>query len=1083
MISESTINAVRSVPIETVLSKYMKLEKKGANLSGCCPFHNEKTPSFSVSPVKGFYKCFGCGVSGDAIEFVQKHERITFFEAIEKIANENGIAVEEEKSNKTPEELKQEKSKKIQASELMHVANEYFKSNELPIEYLHTKRNLSDETIAEWGLGFAPSGFHKLSSIKVIAENLQLAIDISLLSKKDSNVYDFFVNRITIPIRNHVGQLISFGARILPGEENNGPKYLNGRDSIIYSKSSTLFGLDKASKSIVETGMAVLVEGYFDVIKLHQCNWTNTVATCGTALTEGHCKLLKRYTNHVVVLRDGDSAGKKAAMKDVPLLIAQGFKTSVLLMPEGEDPDSFFDSAAEIDKEKYKSSSLAITVDDDGLKWYIKELRKTLIDDSFFIEKAIQVLATIKSKISLELYAEWYYKEFKFSKKLVTDAIKKETAIIETPALEKNTIPEEDKIPAWVDVDLLYTEGFVMNSDTNRDKIGIFYKGENSPVKRLTNYVVKPLFFVMDPLNSRRLIEVYNGKRNNVVELPNKAFTSQECFETELVGKGAFYSEPGFSKLHFKRLVNWLSDNMLNVHTLNTLGWQPEGFFAYCNLAAKATENGVDRLMYDEYGIVKIDDKAFLSEGVSKLNTDTRAEDNVYENDTYLKFVESSIDFREWAILFYKVYEEDAMFGIGFTFIAAFKDIVTKIAKCPHLYCYGPKGAGKSEYAESLMYFFFSGKNADGKLIQGYNLNPGQGTPFSFFSRQKRFRNVLMLFNEYDPNTIEFWKKGAFKSSYDGEGREIGSGETGKKRKTEIQKTQCVNIIAGQYLDTTDDGAVLSRSIPCKFSLEKNKVRTEEQKNNFRELKEIEQKGLSSLVADLYKYRMHVSKELKDTYWLTQNELSVDMKKFGKQVEARLISNYSLVIAITEVMSKYVALPFTIDKFKQLSKRRMIMQSDLLRDNNALNSFWRVVEALFDDSQLQLDIHFKIRLENRVFKQVGSEKFYDVFHDFRKVMYIRFNVIYERFAKRYREVYNKTAPDQDTLLVYLQDQKYYVGLCPGTSFKDKKTSAYILYYDTLQSEMGVNFEKGTGFGDGEDKQEQQNTTPQDDLPF
>lgn len=621
---------------------------------------------------------------------------------------------------------------------------------------------------------------------------------------------------------------------------------------------------------------------------------------------------------------------------------------------------------------------------------------------------------------------------------------------------------DDEALPKWVNANQLYTEGFVMNNDKEADKVGIYYKGEYKPVERLTNYVVHPLFFVQDPLNSRRLVEVYNGRKNVVIELPSRAFIAQDVFETEIVSRGAFYSEPGFTKPNFKRLVNWLSDNMLNVHALNTLGWQPEGFFAFSNCALDCTDEVMSTSQYNEYGIVTISDKAYLSEGASKLNEDTRQEDNIYENDMYLKYVESKLNFKNWASLFHKVYDEDAMYGIAFIFVAAFKDIVTKIAKCPHLYCYGPKGSGKSEFAESLMYFFFSGKNSDGKLIQGYNLNPGQGTPFSFFSRQERFRNVLMLFNEYDPNTIEFWKKGAFKSSYDGEGREVGSGETGKKRKTKIQKTNCVCIIAGQYLDTTDDGAVLSRSIPFKFSLEKNKSRSDEAKDNFRNLKEREHEGLNSILSEIYQYRNYVSKHLKDAYWIISKELSDAVKREGKQIEARLLSNYSLITAMIQIMSTQLELPFSVDTMKKTVKRRMIAHADLLRDNNALNSFWRVVESLYDDGQLVENIHFKMKMESKVHIQIGSNKTDLALDGTLRIMYVRFNAIYERFAKRYQEVYRKSAPDQDTLIVYLQDQSYYLGLNPGSYFKDKRTSSYMICYDIMADEMGVSFEKQIG---------------------
>lgn len=1082
MISERSIAEIKDLPIEQVIGKHMTLSKSGANYKGCCPIHGEKTPSLTVSPAKSFFKCFGCGVGGDSIMFIQKLYGLSFYDAVQKIAEENKIEIEEELNGKTPEEAKFEKDRKVRASELLHSANELFKKNQLPLEYLHGTRKITSESIDLWQLGYADQSFNAVTKLPIVSENLQLALDIGIINKKQDKIFDFFINRITIPIHNHIGQLVSFGARKMPGEESESPKFINGKDTFFYNKSNVLFGLDKASKAISEKGYAFLVEGYFDVIKMHQHDHTNTIATCGTSLTDAHCKLLKRYASHIILIRDSDKAGISAMMRDVPILVKNGLNVSLIELPEGEDPDSYLDN-----------NQLNVSTKKDAIQWWIQKLRDNTFDDVAFIEKSTTLISEIQNQLSQELYIDWFQKTFKLTKKIVSDAVNKKKAIEEKPQLSKSE-NEDERLPDWVDVNQLYSEGFVMNFDSSVDKRGIYFKGNNKPVERLTNYTVKPLFFVMDPLNSRRLVEVDNGKRNNVVELPNRAFTAQDTFETELMAKGAYYSEPGFGKHHFKRLVNWLSDTMLNVHTLNTLGWQPEGFFAFSNLSVKANDEGIVKVKYDDYGIVQIEDKAYLSEGASKLNTDFRAEDNLYENDMYLKFVDAPISIAKWAELLYKVYDEDAMFGISFIFIAAFKDLVTKIAKCPHLYCYGPKGSGKSEFAESLMYFFFSGKNSDGKLIQSYNLNPGQGTPFSFFSRQGRFRNVLMCWNEYDPNTIEFWKKGAFKSSYDGEGREVGSGETGKKRKTVIQKTNCVNILVGQYLDTTDDGAVLSRSIPCKFSLEKNKMRPSNQKEMFRELKEYEQKGISSLVADLYTSRHVVANKLKDAFWLWQKNITDDMRSQGKQIESRLLSNYSLAIAITDIMSKQLTLPFELENMVATAKRRMIAQSDLLRDNNALNSFWRVVEALFDDGFLQDSLHFKVKTAYNVNIQgVSGKNEVRQWPDKRQLLYLRFNLIYERFAKRYREVYNKTAPDQDTLVTYLKDQKYFIGLCPSSSFKDKKTSAYVLYYETLREEMNVILTKDGGYGDGsepaeesilpENNENSEKNISNDDLPF
>lgn len=660
------------------------------------------------------------------------------------------------------------------------------------------------------------------------------------------------------------------------------------------------------------------------------------------------------------------------------------------------------------------------------------------------------------------------YKKTKI-KGIVNDLIKINT-------IDYTNGEDRKRIPAWVDTNKLFTDGFAMNFDKEADRIGIYYDN-GSMVTRLTNYGLKPLYFIADAIHSRRLIEVTNGFKTHVVELPNKAFTSQDAFETELIAKGAYYSEPGFSKNHFKRLVNWVSDSLPTVHELKTLGWQPEGFFAFSNRIVK----GNVLHTYNEYGIAMIDECGYLSSGVSKLNQDVRQEDNIYENDLYLHYAQSPISFKQWIELFCKVYGEDAQIALAFIFITAFKDIVTKVTKCPHFYCYGPKGSGKSALAESMMWFFFSGKNAEGKLIQGYNLNPGQGTPFSFFSRLQRFRNCAMLYNEYDPNSVEAWKKGTIKSAFDGEGREVGSGETGKKRKTEIQKVQGTMIIAGQYVDLTDDGAILSRSVINKFSLEKNKNRTDEQKKLWDDLSDYERQGISSLAAGLFEHRNAVQKDLKHEFWQMNKKLNADLRAKKRVIESRLLNNYSLCLSMIKIMGYQLELPFTFEEFYGNVFNRISAHAEMLRENNALNAFWKTIEVLFDESVIINNVHFRLKAENSVTYYDDGEKHSKMFHESKRVMYVRFNMIYDKYAKRFREKANRTPPDEDTLIVYLQDQPYYLGLNPSTRFKDKVTSCYMIDYSMLEQSVGINFEKIEQEPGIED--DPKSAKAADDMPF
>lgn len=328
--------------IVSIISEYTTLNKKGTSYVGLCPFHNEKTPSFSVSEDKQLYYCFGCGAGGNVITFLMQKENMSFIEVIKYLAERENIKLDE--SYLTDEEAASNK-KRAQLLEILKESARFFYYNlrlpehEEALSYL-TKRGLSLETIKHFGLGYADHKFNGLYVYlkqKGYSDSLLLESGLFLQGKQNPNmIYDRFTDRIIYPIFDLSKKVIAFGGRVLDGSL---PKYLNSPENILFNKSRVLYGLHLAKNS--GSSFFILVEGYMDVIAMHQAGFSQTVASLGTAFTSGHAKLLKRYTKEVVILYDSDGAGQKAALRAIPILRSEGLKVRVLLLQEGKDPDEY----------------------------------------------------------------------------------------------------------------------------------------------------------------------------------------------------------------------------------------------------------------------------------------------------------------------------------------------------------------------------------------------------------------------------------------------------------------------------------------------------------------------------------------------------------------------------------------------------------------------------------------------------------------------------------------------------------------------------------------------------------------------
>lgn len=357
MIPRETIDRVfAAAKIEEVVSDYVSLKKRGANLIGLCPFHNEKTGSFTVSPSKGIYKCFGCGKSGHAVGFVMEIEQCGFADAVKQIAKKYHIEVEEREMTAEEQQRQDDRESMFVVNDF---ANKWFQEQlwdtaegkAIGLSYFR-QRGLREDTIKKFQLGYSPEKGNPLGKAlktqgfkeKYIVNDVDTRIGTGLCGKsEDGRIYDRFRDRVIFPIHSVSGKTVGFAGRILK-KNDKVSKYVNSPDSIIYSKTNELYGLFLAKQAIAREDLCYLVEGQMDLISMYQAGIENVVASGGTALTKPQIRLIRRFTPNITVLYDGDSAGIHAALRGIDMFLEEGFNVKVVLLPDGEDPDSFANS-------------------------------------------------------------------------------------------------------------------------------------------------------------------------------------------------------------------------------------------------------------------------------------------------------------------------------------------------------------------------------------------------------------------------------------------------------------------------------------------------------------------------------------------------------------------------------------------------------------------------------------------------------------------------------------------------------------------------------------------------------------------
>ena len=490
MISRDTIEEVRNrIDIVDVISDFVSIKKSGQNYKALSPFANEKTPSFFVVPSKGIFKDFSSGKGGDAFTFVMEHEKLSYAEAIRYLAKKYGVEIKEDRVS---DENRAEQSEREGLYILMNFAKDYYKDllknteegRGIGLSYFR-ERGFNDGTLEKFELGYALEGWENFSK-EAIAKgyNKDLLEKAGLVVKKEDSSsdsyrsYDRFRGRVIFPVHNMSGKVIAFGARML-GKDKNQPKYINSPETDIYHKSDVLYGLYQAKNAIRQHDTCYLVEGYTDVISLHQADVENVVSSSGTALTEGQIKLIRRFTENVTVLFDGDAAGIKAALRGIDLILKGGLNVRVVLFPDNEDPDSYSRKVGTTEFQKFlKENTKDFVSFKAGL--FAAEAAGDPIRKAESIKEIVTSISLIPDPVKRSVYIQETSNLLKISESVLLTELNK-ILIQERRKREQENLREPVAVP-------VSGEAVEKNISSQIDMLGIIQNQEKETVRLLLNY-------------------------------------------------------------------------------------------------------------------------------------------------------------------------------------------------------------------------------------------------------------------------------------------------------------------------------------------------------------------------------------------------------------------------------------------------------------------------------------------------------------------------------------------------------------------------------------------------------------------
>ncbi len=1001
MIQHSTVEQILlRTDIRSVVGEYAALQGNGVRQRCCCPFHNEKTPSFFINTVTNRWHCFGaCGEGGDVISFVMKKNGMTFQQAVRHLANRCGVTIEECADNHTQEQRETE-LKREALFVLYNSVQQYYEHQLLlptaeacqALEYAHNR--WGKDLCAEQGIGYAPNSWQGLIDYarqQSLSIELMKEVGLIAVSDKTGKEYDFFRGRIMIPIRDQYGRVIGYTGRTL-SEDDKTPKYLNSTSSPLYQKSKTIFGMDIAWRIGMKEGMFVLVEGAPDVLRLQSIGVLNAVASLGSDWTDDQFTLLNRSASKVLFLPDADrpkvgtpyGTGISKVIKSACRAWELGFEVAIKEIPLGQngnkqDPDSYCKSRLIYDDLETQDFPI----------WYANKLLQMQdISPNTVVEKVAALLAHLERDHEIDRYINLLNEVIK-GKSMWNKAIRE----AKRKRSEEN-LKHDAKNTLYLDLFEKY--GFQAKGHSY---ISI---GQNGKTIKWSNFTMKPLFHISDGGSSAlRLFEIENEDGDKrLIEFKSEDLVSLSRFKQKIESVGNYIWLAKEEQL--TRLKQFLYKATETAEPITQLGWQERGFFAFGN----GVFDGKRWQETDEQGIVRLGETGNYY--LPAFSSVYKCQKSLFQFErSFVHHNWGSISLKQYTTLLIDVFGDNAKIGMAFLMATLFRDIIVAHTKAfPILNIFGPKGSGKSELGHSLMSFF---------IIENTPPNIQTSTLPALADAVAQCANALVHIDEFK-NTIDIDKREFLKGLWDGAGRNRMNMDKDKKR--EVTRVDSGVILSGQEMATADI-ALFSRFIFLRYN--KSEF-SPEAKKKFDHLTDIRKLGCSHLTLQLLQHRSYFEGNFKGAYIRATRDIQDALG--DTIIEDRILKNWITPVAAFACLQDRLDMPFTYQNLLSISIKGLLTQNSELKNNNEISTFWDIVNYLRQEGQVVVEADYRLQWEEKL--KVDNCNYVQEFSAPKQILYLRYKRIFELYQIHGKKVGESLLP-KSSLAYYMENSPAYLG--------------------------------------------------------
>lgn len=1101
-----------------VISSRIELKKEGSSYKACCPFHGEKTPSFSVNPAKNIFKCFGCGEGGDAVHFIMEYDDCSYGEALKIVADICNINVEyqdKEKATKRFIEEKEKKEKRQTLLPLIRLTAEWYHQKGLEtfkrigegedLQYDLFGRTYKTQTIIDFQIGVSPNGSPILKHAKKNAWDIEKLKQVGIVKDGERGTYDFFYNRLIFPIHSPgkgEKKVLAFGGRIKT-KKSKQAKYINSPDSVVYNKSELLYGLKQNKRQISKDNLGYLVEGYTDVLTMYD-NGYPAVASCGTALTDQQCRLLKKYCSKIVVLRDGDEAGKEASIRDVEILVRNGFDVKVLRIPDTIKTMDRVVNKLKINdrfREKLKND------------WYSVKKINHLAEDDKTIPKAKRgsyEIVTQKKKVVLS--KDTIVELYKSSEKEDPDSFLRKHGK-QAFSLE-NEVSMQDGIVWFSSIDLNKEDPFSVEASIKQTAKLI--SSIQSPIRRdhYVNILSKGCFS-----GKRRYLQELINHCDNEKLRKAKPIRNREDLdsvqERDIMNYGIYIRNNGNGDIFFKRekgnqtpLTNFLITPIYHINSIEnptkiiniknehgiarTVDIHTDYFGDFKKFKLKLLEYGnyrfmpscraedyhsiMGKIIEESYSCYKINTLGYHRKGFYTWNNGITHPDGSYQECSENGLVEFEgiryiLPGRTVTNKNDDSYDNDDTenkYIDLFTYKPSEYTLEQWSGKV--LSVFGENGLMAIAYYLSALYrdiifskfnFFphldFFGPPQRGKSALAWTLSYmfGQArqpldlsdfTAAGFNSRGQQIRNGIMWCDEYQ-NDIDMWKMKRLRGAYDNTGKEKRTLRSNKS--TENQNGYCAILITGQDLPTREI-ALLTRCITLVF----NYQRTDEGDKKLTALRALEKTGMfAGITSYLQKYRQ----QIEDEFAIQFDEIKgiIQSRLINSSiVSARLINNHVIPLTTFAILAKHESFPMYGEKtffeaLVEFTAQIIHRQATAIIKQDEVGGFWNFFNYFKSDNRIRHDKDFLVEKKGKVrikIQGTRADTELKVFEAPKKLLFLRFTRIHPMYEEQMGKQGRKRF-DEATLKYYLATSQAFIGELRAKKFEKNKATASCYVFD------------------------------------